>query len=178
MRLRDNAESIAFYRGEAREGEQALQRLGNAINNAQRLITWEALIGVIQTSYNDFSDFLPWLVIAPLFFARQVDFGVFGQAGIAFSQVLASVSYLVNNIHRLAAFSASIQRLCLPVKVGFQYPPCFLRIAGRLYHPTYLARHAVLPHTSHEDFWGHPVMELPGMHFPCLPEPGQVLYLS
>jgi len=111
VRLRDNAESIAFYRGEAREGEQARQRLGRAINNAQRLITWEALIGVIQTSYNDFSDFLPWLVIAPLYFARQVDFGVFGQAGIAFSQVLASVSYLVNNIDRLAAFSASIQRL-------------------------------------------------------------------
>jgi putative ATP-binding cassette transporter len=111
VRLRDNAESIAFYRGEAREGEQALQRLGRAISNAQRLITWEALIGVIQTSYNDFSDFLPWLVIAPLYFARQVDFGVFGQAGIAFSQVLASVSYLVNNIDRLAAFSASIQRL-------------------------------------------------------------------
>jgi len=111
VRLRDNAESIAFYRGEAREGEQALQRLGNAISNAQRLITWEALIGVIQSSYNDFSNFLPWLVIAPLYFARQVDFGVFGQAGIAFSQVLASVSFLVNNIDRLAAFSASIQRL-------------------------------------------------------------------
>ncbi|MCX5954669.1 MAG: ABC transporter ATP-binding protein/permease [Cyanobacteria bacterium] len=111
VRLRDNAESIAFYRGEAREGEQARQRLGRAISNAQRLITWEALIGVIQSSYNDFSNFLPWLVIAPLYFARQVDFGVFGQAGIAFSQVLASVSFLVNNIDRLAAFSASIQRL-------------------------------------------------------------------
>jgi len=111
VRLRDNAESIAFYRGEAREGQQARQRLRRAISNAQRLITWEALIGVIQSSYNDFSDFLPWLVIAPLYFSRQVDFGVFGQAGIAFSQVLASVSYLVNNIDRLAAFSASIQRL-------------------------------------------------------------------
>jgi putative ATP-binding cassette transporter len=111
VRLRDNAEAIAFYRGEVREGEQARHRLGCAIRNAQRLITWEALIGVIQSSYNDFSDFLPWLVIAPLYFARQVDFGVFGQAGIAFSQVLASVSYLVNNVDRLAAFSASIQRL-------------------------------------------------------------------
>ena len=111
VRLRDNAEAIAFYRGEAREGEQARRRLGHAISNARRLITWEALVDVIQSSYNDFSDFLPWLVIAPLYFTRQVDFGVFGQAGIAFSQVLASVSYLVNNIDRLAAFSASISRL-------------------------------------------------------------------
>jgi putative ATP-binding cassette transporter len=40
-----------------------------------------------------------------------VDFGVFGQASIAFSQVLFSVSYIVNNIDRLAAFSAAISRL-------------------------------------------------------------------
>jgi putative ATP-binding cassette transporter len=50
-------------------------------------------------------------VIAPIYFAKQVDFGVFGQASIAFSQVLFSVSYIVNNIDRLAAFSASISRL-------------------------------------------------------------------
>ena len=71
VRLRDNAESIAFYWGEAREGEQAQLRQGRAISNAQRLITWEALIGVIQSSHNYSSDFLPWLVIAPLYFARQ-----------------------------------------------------------------------------------------------------------
>jgi putative ATP-binding cassette transporter len=51
------------------------------------------------------------LVIAPIYFAKQVDFGVFGQATIAFSQVLFSVSYIVNNVDRLAAFSASISRL-------------------------------------------------------------------
>jgi putative ATP-binding cassette transporter len=72
---------------------------------------WEALIQVIQRSYDYFSRFLPWLVIAPIYFAKQVDFGVFGQASIAFSQVLFSVSYIVNNIDRLAAFSASISRL-------------------------------------------------------------------
>lgn len=66
---------------------------------------------MIQRSYDYFSRFLPWLVIAPIYFAKQVDFGVFGQASIAFSQVLFSVSYIVNNIDRLAAFSASISRL-------------------------------------------------------------------
>jgi putative ATP-binding cassette transporter len=50
-------------------------------------------------------------VIAPIYFAKEVDFGVFGQASIAFSQVLFSVSYIVNNVDRLAAFSASISRL-------------------------------------------------------------------
>ncbi len=111
VHIRDNAESIAFYRGEEQESKEAQRRLGGAIKNYNRLIIWEALISVIQRSYDYFSRFLPWLVIAPIYFAKQVDFGVFGQAFIAFSQVLGSVSYIVNNIDRLAAFSASISRL-------------------------------------------------------------------
>ncbi len=111
VHIRDNAESIAFYRGEKQETHEGERRLGGAIRNYNRLIIWEALIQVIQRSYDYFSRFLPWLVIAPIYFAKQVDFGVFGQASIAFSQVLFSVSYIVNNIDRLAAFSASISRL-------------------------------------------------------------------
>jgi putative ATP-binding cassette transporter len=111
VHIRDNAESIAFYRGEQQEAKEAERRLGGAIRNYDRLIIWEALISVIQRSYDYFSRFLPWLVIAPIYFAKEVDFGVFGQASIAFSQVLFSVSYIVNNIDRLAAFSASISRL-------------------------------------------------------------------
>ena len=111
VHIRDNAESIAFYRGEKQESQEAERRLGGAIKNYNRLIIWEALIYVVQKSYDYFSRFLPWLVIAPIYFAKEVDFGVFGQAFIAFSQVLGSVSYIVNNIDRLAAFSASISRL-------------------------------------------------------------------
>ncbi len=111
VHIRDNAESIAFYRGEQQESREAERRLEGAITNYNRLIVWEALISVIQRSYDYFSRFLPWLVIAPIYFAKEVDFGVFGQASIAFSQVLFSVSYIVNNIDRLAAFSASISRL-------------------------------------------------------------------
>jgi len=111
VHIRDNAESIAFYRGEDQERREGERRLGGVIRNYNRLIIWEALISVIQRSYDYFSRFLPWLVIAPIYFAKEVDFGVFGQASIAFSQVLFSVSYIVNNVDRLAAFSASISRL-------------------------------------------------------------------
>jgi vitamin B12/bleomycin/antimicrobial peptide transport system ATP-binding/permease protein len=111
VHIRDNAESIAFYGGEQQEAREADRRLTGAIRNADRLIIWQALIQVIQRSYDYFSRFLPWLVIAPIYFAKEVDFGVFGQASIAFSQVLFSVSYIVNNIDQLAAFSASISRL-------------------------------------------------------------------
>ena len=111
VHIRDNAEAIAFYKGEEVEQQEASRRLGRAIANFNRLIVWEAFITVIQRSYDYFSRFLPWIVLAPLYFAKQKDFGVFGQAGIAFSQVFFSVSFIVNNISELAAFSASISRL-------------------------------------------------------------------
>ncbi|MEB3233827.1 MAG: ABC transporter ATP-binding protein/permease [Cyanobacteriota bacterium] len=111
VHIRDNAESIAFYKGEAVEQREADGRLGKAIVNYDRLIVWSAFISVIQRSYDYFSRFLPWLVLAPLYFAKEKDFGVFGQAGIAFSQVFFSVSFIVNNITELASFSASISRL-------------------------------------------------------------------
>ncbi|QPN62736.1 ABC transporter ATP-binding protein/permease [Synechococcus sp. CBW1004] len=111
VHIRDNAEAIAFYKGEDVERREADRRLGGAIANFDRLIVWSALITVIQRSYDYFSRFLPWLVIAPLYFAKEKDFGVFGQAGIAFSQVFFSVSFIVNNITELASFSASISRL-------------------------------------------------------------------
>jgi putative ATP-binding cassette transporter len=111
VHIRDNAEAIAFYRGERQEQKEGERRLDGAIVNYNRLIIWEALIVVIQRSYDYMSRFLPYFAIAPIYFAKETDFGVFTQASIAFYQVLSSVSYIVNNIDRLAAFSASISRL-------------------------------------------------------------------
>ena len=111
VHIRDNAESIAFYKGEAQESQEAQRRLGGAIQNFDRLIIWQALINMIRRSYDYLSRFLPWIVIAPIYFAKKVDFGVFSQASIAFGMVFGSVSFIVNNIDQLAAFSASINRL-------------------------------------------------------------------
>ena len=111
VHVRDNAESIAFYQGEQQESKEVVRRLGNAIANYDRLILWTAAINVVKRSYDYFSRFLPWLVIAPIYFAKDADFGVFSQAGIAFAQVFSSLSFIVANIEQLAAFSASISRL-------------------------------------------------------------------
>ena len=111
VHIRDNAESIAFYKGEAQESQEAQRRLGGALQNFDRLIIWQALINMIRRSYDYLSRFLPWIVIAPIYFAKKVDFGVFSQASIAFGMVFGSVSFIVNNIDQLAAFSASINRL-------------------------------------------------------------------
>ena len=55
--------------------------------------------------------FLPFLVMAPVYFAGEIDFGVFNQANFAFNMVEGSLFFIVARIEQLAQFAAGISRL-------------------------------------------------------------------
>jgi putative ATP-binding cassette transporter len=111
VHVRDNAESIAFYRGESIERSQVESRLGQAIQNYDLLIIWFALLDIFQYAYSYFARIVPYLIVAPLYFARKVDFGTIGQGIFAFSMVLGALSLIPNRIQDISAFAASIERL-------------------------------------------------------------------
>ncbi|MGK7912105.1 MAG: ABC transporter ATP-binding protein/permease [Synechococcus sp.] len=111
VHVRDNAEAIAFYQGEAPEYNQVSTRLNALIKNANLLIIWESLIAAINRSYNLFARLIPYAFVAPMFFAGDVDFGTIGQSNFAFFQVFGALSLIANRIEFLARFAASIGRL-------------------------------------------------------------------
>lgn len=111
VHVRNNAESIAFYRGEGLEQQQVVQRLLTAVRNFDLLIIWQSLIDLFQLGYNYFTRIVPYMIVAPLYFAGDTDFGTFSQATIAFSQVLTALSLITNRIEQIAEFAASINRL-------------------------------------------------------------------
>ncbi|MEL7084533.1 MAG: ABC transporter ATP-binding protein/permease, partial [Cyanobacteria bacterium J06597_1] len=111
VHVRDNAEAIAFYQGEAPEYSQVSSRLSAAIKNANLLIIWESLVSAINRSYNLFARLLPYAFVAPMFFAGDVDFGTIGQANFSFFQVFGALSLIADQIELLARFAASIDRL-------------------------------------------------------------------
>jgi vitamin B12/bleomycin/antimicrobial peptide transport system ATP-binding/permease protein len=111
VHVRDNAESIAFYHGEGLENNQVESRLGKAIQNANFLIIWAALLGIFQRAYNYFSRLIPYFIVAPLYFAKKVDFGTIGQSIFAFSMVFGALSLITNRIQDISSFAASIERL-------------------------------------------------------------------
>ncbi len=111
VHVRDNAEAIAFYQGEGPENNEVVTRLIAAIRNANLLIIWESIVATINRSYNLFARLLPYAIVAPIFFAGDIDFGTIGQANFAFFQVFAAISLIINRIEELARFAASIDRL-------------------------------------------------------------------
>ncbi|WP_414544085.1 ABC transporter ATP-binding protein/permease [Nostoc sp. CCY0012] len=111
IHVRDNAESIAFYQGETEEILQLKQRFILAIRNFDFLINWQRNLGFFTQSYNYFVSALPYLVIAPIYFAGQTDFGTFTQAAIAFGQIFRALSVVVGQFENLTAFAAGIERM-------------------------------------------------------------------
>jgi vitamin B12/bleomycin/antimicrobial peptide transport system ATP-binding/permease protein len=111
VHVRDNAESIAFYRGENLELSQVEGRLGRVIKNYDLLIIWFALLDIFQYAYRYFARLVPYLIVAPLYFAKQVDFGTIGQGIFAFQMVLSALSIIPSRIQDISSFAASIERL-------------------------------------------------------------------
>lgn len=111
IHVRDNAESIAFYRGENLELSQVEGRLDRAIKNYDLLIIWFALLDIFQYAYNYFARLVPYLIVAPLYFTNQVDFGTIGQGIFAFQMVLRALSIIPSQIQSISSFAASIERL-------------------------------------------------------------------
>ncbi len=111
VRVRDNAESIAFYRGEKREHLDLVRRLALAVANMGRIIIWNRNLGLFTTGYNYAALVLPVLVVAPMFMRGEVEFGVVTQSAGAFAQVLAAVSLIITQFGGLSDYLAGVQRL-------------------------------------------------------------------
>jgi putative ATP-binding cassette transporter len=111
VHVRDNAESIAFYRGEEREEGQVKQRLLAAIGNLRFLIGWERNLEFFTKGYEYTILILPIVVMAPMYFAGEIKFGVVTQAESAFVQVLGALSIIVTQFEQLSNFVAGITRL-------------------------------------------------------------------
>ncbi len=111
IHVRNNTESIAFYHGEAKESFNITKSFMAAIKNFNLLIGWQRNLSFFTTSYKYYIVLIPALIIAPLYFAGKVQFGVETQADMAFAQILTSLSLIVASFTDISNFIAVINRL-------------------------------------------------------------------
>ncbi len=111
VRVRDNAESIAFFRGEKREQRDLTARFGEVLNNTLRIIGWNRTLGYFTNGYNYLALIVPLLVVGPMFIQKRIELGVVTQVQGAFAQVLMALSVVVSQFEGLATFGAAVERL-------------------------------------------------------------------
>ena len=111
MRLRENAESIAFYRGEAQERAQLNLRFQAAFNNFARMIKQQRSLNLFQRTFSQLTLVLPSVVLAGAVLAGEMEVWRAVQAAGAFTAVLSAVSLIVDNFESLSRFVAGIDRL-------------------------------------------------------------------
>ncbi|XP_027341116.1 ABC transporter D family member 2, chloroplastic isoform X4 [Abrus precatorius] len=111
VRVRENAESIAFYSGEESEMQLLLQRFRSAFENLTQLLIASRNLEFFTNGYRYVIQVLPAAVVAPMYFSGKIEFGVINQSVSAFNHILSDFSLIVYQFQAISAFSAVINRL-------------------------------------------------------------------
>jgi putative ATP-binding cassette transporter len=111
VRLRENAENVAFYGGEARELDTFLTRFARVVMNWWGIIKRRKKLTWFTTGYAQLAVVFPFVVAAPRYFDRVIQLGGLMQISSAFGQVQESLSFIVSSYTEIAQYQAVIQRL-------------------------------------------------------------------
>jgi putative ATP-binding cassette transporter len=111
IRIRENAESIAFYGGEADEQARLKAAFGGIWQAWWRLMNTRMRLSFFTAGYDQTAVIFPLVVAAPRYFAGAIELGGLTQTAFAFGQVQSSLSWLVSVYPNVAQWSASVNRL-------------------------------------------------------------------
>ncbi|HEY0525282.1 MAG TPA: ABC transporter ATP-binding protein/permease, partial [Stellaceae bacterium] len=111
VRLRENAEGIALYRGEADELRLLRGRFAAVVANWMRLTRMQKRLAWFGSGFNEVAIVFPYLIAAPRYFLGALSLGEMMQSASAFKQVQQSLSYLVYSYPDIAAWKAVVDRL-------------------------------------------------------------------
>jgi len=111
VRLRDNAESVAFYGGEEHEGGVFKKRFKILLDNFWSIINKEKQLVWLNSGYSQIAIIFPLVVAMPRFLSRELNLGGLMQVASAFSAVQESLSYFVDMYSSIAEWQAVVERL-------------------------------------------------------------------
>lgn len=111
VRVRENAESIAFYQGEEQEASQVKQRFHQAFLNFNKLILWQLNLNTFQYAYSFLTIFIPSAIVAHRVLSGELEVGAAVEAAGAFTAILTALAVIVDKFDQLTLFAAGINRL-------------------------------------------------------------------
>ncbi|MFT0866092.1 ABC transporter ATP-binding protein/permease [Pseudomonas sp. CAM1A] len=111
MRLRENAENIAFYQGAQVERGTLLGRFFALIGNAWALVFRNLKFSGFNLGVSQVAVVFPFILQAPRFFSGAIKLGDVMQTAQAFGQVQDSLSFFRESYDTFAQYRATLDRL-------------------------------------------------------------------
>jgi putative ATP-binding cassette transporter len=111
VRLRENAENVAFYGGEGREFETFQTRFARIVANWWGIIKRRKKLTWFTTGYSQLAIIFPFVVAAPRYFDKAIQLGGLMQISSAFNQVQDALSFIISSYTEIAEYQSVVQRL-------------------------------------------------------------------
>ena len=111
MRIREHAESIAFYNGENIEKTNLVDKFNHVVNNFVAIVYRQMKLDVFSVGYSQLANIFPILVASPRYFAKIIQLGDLMQIARAFGSVQDALSYFINSYASLSGLRATMDRL-------------------------------------------------------------------
>lgn len=113
IRVRERAEGIALYSGEADEQRRLSERFSDVWRNWWEIMRRQKRLATFTVSFDQAAVLFPYLAAAPRFFAKEITFGALQQTANAFGRVQDALSFFVGAYVDLASWKATVDRLIL-----------------------------------------------------------------
>ena len=110
-RVRENGESIAFYRGEAAEHTGFIAHFKNVVKNFRGLMRQTKYLNFYANFYGQIAIIAPLILAAPRYFSGAMQLGGLMQTITAFARVQDALSYFVTVYNTVAQLIAVTHRL-------------------------------------------------------------------
>ena len=111
VRLRENTEGVALYRGEDEEKRGLLARFEALAANWWLLMQRYKFLTALTAGYGQVASVFPIVVAAPRYFAGLIPLGALTQTAGAFGQVQGAMSWFVDSYADIASWRATVERL-------------------------------------------------------------------
>lgn len=111
VRLRENSEPVALYRGEPTEQAGLRARFERIRANWNQLMRYTRRLTFVNSGYAQFAIIFPLIVAAPRYFSGKMTLGGLMQMNSAFGQVQGALSWFVDSYATLVGWKAAANRL-------------------------------------------------------------------
>ena len=111
IRIKEYAESIAFFRGEKMEKSFLFQQFDRIIQNVWQMVFRTLKLSGFNFVVSQVSVIFPFIIQASRYFSKQIELGDLIQTAQAFGKVQSALSFFRNSYDDFAGYRAVLDRL-------------------------------------------------------------------